>query len=998
MSRRNAFVAVLFGAALFATPAFALDPGKTLSQCTVDVWQLRDGLPGTWVREITQTPDGYLWVNTFGGVARFDGARFVRLEGPPRAVRNTFDVGDLMVARDGTMWMAPAYSEPLCVHDDKLDICIPNGFRVPTGDRVTSISEVAAGDLWIATRQRVFHVTGAKTAGEDLSGITFQRIVALHHDRQGRVWLATFSGLFVREPDGRGFRRFRAPEGPVTSYVSALFERPGGGLWVGTSNAIYLIDGDRTVTIPRSDSFPFTRPTAILEDRDGNLWVGTGEGLYRVRDGQAVAFRTSDGLPDDDVSALFEDREGSLWVGTRNGGIAQFTDRTVITQAGPPALRDSPVESLCQDPGGAIWFATVREGAVRWKDGQTTAYTSEQGMPSSHATAVTPGAGGVVWIGTNRGLARWRDGRIDTDVPVTLPIASLYVDPGGVLWVGADNGSIVRVANDKPEPIPVPAQIRLGQVRSMVQDREGRLWIAGATMLGRRDGTKVVQISPGPSVIRQARSIYQDAAGVLWFGTNGTGLVRYAQGRFRSFSSAEGIFDQLYQVVGDDEGYLWMGTSRGILRVSQQALADVEAGRRQRVDLVSFERSDQRRDVAATRIHQPSAWKTTDGRVWFATDKGLITIDPRRLRSNPVKPSVLVQEAIIDGQVVRRGERNALPPGPGNLEFHFAAITLLEPQKAAHRYLLEGFDERWVDAGTRRVAYYTNLPAGHYRFRVQASNADGLWNEAGDALEFYLRPHFYRTPWFYALCVAGVLSLGFWFHRSRLARVRAESLATAAERTRVARELHDTLLQEMSAVSLQIGAIRAGLPAASPTAEKLRAIESIVTGSLAETRRYVWDLREPVEKGDSELAQALSALAASLTEARQPPAASCKVLVEGKPGAVSAEAVDQLLRIAGEALRNALQHAEARYIELRLCYERHTVRLSISDDGRGFDVAGSARAGHFGLVGMRERAERLGGKLTVNSRPGQGSTVEVVLPRAETEPDAPTAEPQRKPA
>jgi signal transduction histidine kinase len=493
-------------------------------------------------------------------------------------------------------------------------------------------------------------------------------------------------------------------------------------------------------------------------------------------------------------------------------------------------------------------------------------------------------------------------------------------------------------------------------------------------------GEKLIRIEHNGSTI-WGRGMHRDADGTIWIGTIGNGLLRLSQGRFQNFAAAQGIVpDQLYQVVVDDEGFVWAGTSRGIIRVSKSSLVEVERGRRQRADLVTFERSDRRRDVAANRVHQPSAWKCRDGRLLFATEQGVVTIDPRRLRANPVPPSVLVQEATVDGQRVRRGERNRFAPGPGNLELHFAAITLLEPQKAVHRYLLEGFDERWVDAGTRRVAYYTNIPPGHYRFRVMASNADGLWSETGDALEFYLAPHFYRTAWFYALIAAGVLSLGFWFHRSRLVRVRAEALAAHAERTRVARELHDSLLQDMSGVAMMINAVRSTLPpAAAGVAEKLKGIESTVTSSLAETRRFVWDLRDPPEKSDGTLGLSLTRLAAKTTGGSE---VKCTVTVDGDPVTLPPKVTDELLRMAQEALANAMKHAGASYIRVRLWYEKTEVRLQVSDDGRGFDPGAvvAAKAGHFGLVGLRERAGHLGATLSLDSRPGGGTTVEVTVP------------------
>jgi signal transduction histidine kinase/ligand-binding sensor domain-containing protein len=960
-------------------PAAALDPGKALSQCTVDVWQVRDGLPGTTVRGITQTPDGYLWINVAGGVARYDGARITRLEAPRSIELQMFDVQDMFLGEDGALWLTPAYSDPLCLRRESLARCLPGSLGLAVADRLATVA--ARGDqIWAASRQRLVSYTrGARGFDAAYTRLPFGRVNLLRYDRRGQLWVGAVNGLF-REKDG-AFEPVSGPDGPVGGSVTSIFEGPGGRLWVSTTSALVRIEGEQITVVGHRDGLPAARPSQVIEDRDGNVWLGTEAGLVRYRDGRFVTFDQRDGLPDDKVTALFEDREGSLWVGTRAGGLAQFTDRTLVTRSGPP-LGDHPAETVAEDEEGAIWVGTRWNGVIRWKDGHATSYTTADQLPNNHVTSIYPGRG-EVWIGTVGGLARWRRGHLDQPAPVTTNIASLYLDHSGALWIGRDNGSLMRWQDGKLDAIPPPDKGRWGQIRGIQHDDQGRLLVLAVGGLAHLENDRLLRLSPERGLATVwGRAMHRDAQGTIWVGTIGSGLLRLQQGRFQSFGAAQGMVpDQLYQVLVDDEGFVWAGTSRGIIRVSKQSLTDVERGRRQRADLVTFERSDQRRDVAAARVHQPGAWKCRDGRLLFITDEGLVTIDPRRLRANPVPPSVLVQEAIVDGHRARRGERNRFPPGPGNLELHFAAITLLEPEKAVHRYLLEGFDDRWVDAGTRRVAYYTNIPPGRYRFRVQASNADGLWNETGDAIEFYLAPHFYRTGWFYGLCALGVLSLGLWFHRSRLARVRAEALATAAERARVARELHDSLLQEMSAVAMMINAIRTTLPAAAAgAAEKLTKIESTVTASLAETRRYVWDLRDPPEKPEaaSDLEAGLGRLAAKAVGN----GVECTVRREGEvvplPGAVC----EELLRMAQETLANAVKHARARYIRVRLCYDKTAVRLVVSDDGRGFDPGAvvAAQAGHFGLVGLRERATRLGATLNLDSRPGRGTTVEVTVP------------------
>jgi signal transduction histidine kinase/ligand-binding sensor domain-containing protein len=983
MRSRFAFATLL--TALWAWPAAALDPTKSLSQCTVDVWQVRDGLPGAAVRGITQTPDGYLWINAAGGMARYDGARLTRLEAPRSMELHLFDVQDLLVRDDGTLWLGPAYSDPLCLRRDSLVRCLSISLGLGESERINATA-IHGDEIWVATKLRLLRLDhGRLSADLKLAQLPFAHVNALHADRQGRLWVGASNGLFVGR-DGH-FAPVPGPEGPdhpVLGFVLSMFETPGGRLWIATTSSLIRIEDDRTTVFTRHDGFPPARASQVIEDRDGNVWIGTEAGLVRYRDGHFTVFDQHDGLPDANVTALFEDREGSLWVGMRGGGLAQFTDRTLVTTAGP-SLSDQQVQTVSEDSEGALWIGSRTGGATRWKDGQATNLTTADQLPANHVTAIVPATSGGVWIGTARGLVRWQEGHLDAPTAQKVAVSSLFVDPAGSLWIGGDNGFVGRWRNDRLDKLAPPEGGRWGQVRGLQEDEDGRLLVMAIGGLARLEGDRLVRIAPPGATTVWGRSLTKDGDGSVWIGTMGGGLLHLAHGRFTAFTAAQGIVpDQLYQAIVDDDGAVWAGTSRGILRVSKASLVEIERGQRQRADVVSFERSDQHHDVAADSVHQPSAWKCKSGRLLFATEQGVVSIDPRRLRANAVPPSVLVQEAMIDGRRARRGERNRFPPGPGNLELHFAAITLLEPEKAVHRYLLEGFDEHWVDAGTRRVAYYTNIPPGRYRFRVQASNADGLWNEAGDTLEFYLAPHFYRTFWFYGLVAMGVLSLGYWFHRSRLLRVRAEALAAAGERTRVARELHDTLLQEMSAVAMLIHAVRITLPAAAAgVGEKLSKIEATVTASLAQTRRFVWDLRDPPERREdapTQLGQALSRLASEASNDE----VQCTARIEGEPVALAPAVPEELLRIAQEALANARKHAGARYIRLRLCYEETGVRLVVSDDGRGFDpeATAAAKPGHFGLVGLRERATTLGATLSLESHPGRGTNIEVVVPHA----------------
>jgi signal transduction histidine kinase/ligand-binding sensor domain-containing protein len=966
--------------------ARALDPDKPLGAYTVEVWGMRDGLYGAMVRAIDQTADGYLWVASYGGVARYDGSRIVHLPVDPPG-----DLAGVAADARGVLYIAPRRGAIRCAAKDRLVPC-PSVIPALTGDVPSfTVNRDRLGTVWASTvgRALALNLRGDAADALALEG-PFGDVAAVARDPRDddRLWVAGSEGLFAgRRGD---FHRVVGPRGPLSDAVLALAEGRRGALWALTAQALWRIEGGQPASFALPADTVMGAQSVVLEDRDGNVWVGTGNGLLRFRAGRFDVYTKADGLPDNEVSALFEDREGSLWLGTRSGSLAQLTDRTVASIHGPPSLRFEPIESVCEDPTGAFWFGS-RLGLTRWKDGVERTFTRADGVPGGRVFATYPAASGEIWVGATNGLARWRHEtqRLDRPYPFTETVFSLYQDRHGVLWIGTNRG-LHRADPKRPvvEAVPASGNFQPGQIRGLQEDAQGQLWVTSVGGLARvqRDAGGGVRLQPvlegTRDVARADRGIVRDRAGTLWFGA-GTTLVRLRDGRFRSFGAAEGLpRDWLFQVLPDDHGYIWFATARTISRVALRDLETIGGREPPRVPVTSFDTSDSRREIAARRSRTPGAWKGRDGRLWFATLRGVVTIDPTDVKVNRLPPTVLIETALVDGRPADVEQDNEFPPGAGNLEFHFAGVTLLEPRRSNHRYRLEGFDQGWVDAGTRRVAYYTNIAPGAYRFRVQASNADGVWNEAGATLSLRLRPHFYRTGWFYGLCVLALGALGFAFYRSRLLRLRGQYLAVFAERSRVARELHDSLLQGMSAVALELENIRGQLPPASgDAAARLETVENALNDSLEETRRFVWNLREQKNAG-GDLGLALSRLAGRLAEGRP---VECRVEVLGEAVHLSHEQQGTLFRVAQEALANALKHAQPRRIDVRLRYQPEAVVLTVTDDGRGFSVAEAQGPSerHFGLTGMRERARKLGASLDIDSRPAAGTTVKLAVPHAD---------------
>ncbi len=971
-SRRRLRAVVAFEAAAAlgaAAPALALDPEKSLSECTVDVFGRRDGLTGTMVRTIAQTSDGYLWIGGDGGIRRYDGARLVRLEMDPLR-----DVVGLLARGDGSVLVALPHGTPLCARRDTLGPCSPPGPQLTPQARVSFLDHDESGGVWIGTDGGLFRFTNAGLdAFDEWALLPRGAVSAVHRDGRGWTWVGTPEGLFVSR--GGPFVPFPLPRGVIASPIRAILPSAQDRQWVVTDTTLARLSHDEVVVHDQPPCLGWRQ--AALEDRDGNVWIGTQGGLVRFRDGRFATYTQRDGLPDDDVTALFEDREGSLWVGTRSGALAQFTDRTVTTRAGPPSLRNVSIESLTEDASGTLWLGTWL-GLTRFKDGRERTFTRADGLSDEHVYAVQPGRDGELWVATGKGIDRLLHGRFQPYCGYPTPLVSLYRDRGGSLWAATRDG-LGLVANGRIEILPGLT----AKVRCIAEDDRGTLWVTSDKGLARVGGGRVLLARHEGATVPADRGIYREPDGTLWFGADSE-LLRLRAGTIRKFVLSPGpARDTIHQLAADDLGNLWIATSRTILRIAKRDLDEKAGALRPGAQVVSFDTTDERREIAARRSRTPGPWKDHDGRLWFPTLRGVVTIDPARIRLDTQAPPVVIESAIVDGRRAEAGRSNAFPPGPGNAEFHFAGITLVEPRKVVHKYRLDGFDKDWIDAGARRVAYYTNLPPDRYRFRVRASNADGIWNESEAALDLAIAPHYYQTLWFYLACALGLAGGATALHRARLGRMRGQYLAVFAERSRVARELHDSLLQGMSAAALEIGNVRAELPAsAGAAASRLAQIENAITASLEETRRFVWDLRGQTG-GSGDLGLALSRLASRVSEGRLAP---CTVQVEGVPVHLSHDIQGSLFRIAQEALVNSLRHADARRIDVRLSYQPGSVRLSVSDDGRGFEPAPflASADGHFGLVGMQERARRLAAQILIDSDPGRGTKVEVVVPTGDS--------------
>ena len=962
------------------TSALALDPHKPLAQLSLALWQTENGLPQNTVHAIAQTRDGYLWVATEAGLARFDGVRFAIFDKQNTPQLKSNYVRALCADRRGRLWLGTTDGLLKFADDQFTNVALPAD---PADNSINLIYEETDGNILVATNNGLFRFSdGAGKQFQSGAKGGMRGVQSLFADRDGALWLGTSTGL-SRFKDGQ-LTDYNAQADLNGRSIVAITQTADGRLWFATLDGlICLCDAKLTIYTAR-EGLPGSRINALYADREGSLWLATTAGLYRFADGRFDAYSAGDGLSTAIILALFEDAEGSLWVGTESAGLQLLRDKKFTTYTVRDGLAGDLVKAIYEDHAGNIWIGTYGHGLSRFKDGRFTNYSTADGLSSDIVLALAEDAQGDLWVGTPDGLDRFHEGRFkaytSADGLANDFVRSIYEDQRGALWIGT-RGGLTRLQAGVFNIYTTQDGLPNDFVGTILEDAQGNLWVGTLGGLSRfRDGRFTTYTTRDGLSSDVVISLYEDGAGVLWIGTNGGGLDRFKDGKFTAYTAPAGLFaDVVYRVLEDGQNNLWLSGNKGIFRLGKQELNDFAAGRVQTVTSIVYGTADGMPTRECSGGGHPAGWRGRDGRLWFPTIKGVAMIDPAQIKLNEQPPPVRIEQINVDDEPLALGRTGTLAPGKSRFDFAYTAPSFIAPEQVRFKYKLEGFDRDWVDGGARRVAYYTNLPPGRYKFTVIAANNDGVWNETGASFEFYLRPHFYQTYWFYALCLLALALAAWQLYRLRVRRMRGQFAAVLQERNRIARELHDNLAQEILGISVQLELV-ARLLATSTEAAKthLDRARILVRNSINEARRYVWDLRsQTLEQRD--LPTALSDTARRLTAETQ---VHAQVQVSGAFRPLPAATENNLLRIGQEAVNNAVRHAGAQRILINLSFAPKRVQLSVRDDGRGFDYQAQTQNNgpHFGLLGMRERAEQLGGTLNIHSAPDAGTEVVVDVP------------------
>ncbi len=971
------FLLVLLGGSCTAQ---ALDLRRDLSQFSHEVWLTENGLPQNTVHSIAQTRDGYVWIGTEEGLARFDGVRFTVFDkqNTPQLKSNYIRV--LLADRQGALWIGTAEGLVRMLNGSFTVFTTNEGLP---SDTIQALYEDHDSNLWVATANGLgLFKSGGLTTFTTKERLVGGSIQALFEDTDRALWIATPYGVGRLKDDK--FANYTVRDGLGSNSVRSIQQDREGHLWFGSLSGLTSFSGGQFTTYTTRDGLPNDRIISLHADRDGGLLVGTAGGLCRFTDGRFTGFNTADALSSSTILSLLEDLEGNLWVGTESAGINLLKDTKFTTYTTRNGLSHDLVKSIFADRLGNTWIGTDGGGLNLLKDGKLSVYTTRDGLSSNVVIALAGDGGGNLWVGTPDGLNRFNQGKFTTytsaDGLANNDVRSISIDHPGNLWIGT-RGGLTRMKDGVFRTFTEVDGLPNDLITTLYEDAKENLWIGTLGGLSKFRNDEFTTFTTKDGLSSDAViALYEDSDRTLWIGTNGGGLNRMKDGRLTAYTTRHGLLDDVvYRVLEDGRNNLWLSCRKGIFHISKKELDDFAGGRISQIAPVAYGTADGMMTRECSGGGDPAGWRGTDGKLWFPTIKGVAMIDPERIRTNTQAPPVVIEQILVDDRAIAPSDGIELPSGTTRVDLYYTAPSFVAPEKVRFKYKLEGFDQDWIDSGTRRIAYYTNLRPGAYTFRVIAANDDGVWNETGATFGLYLKPYFYQTYWFYAVCALGLAMLAWLLFRLRVRGMQAQFGAVLAERNRIAREIHDNLAQEMSGISVQLEVVSRTMPHGAEAARThLDRARLQVRHGIAEARRYVWNLRSPA-LDNNDLPTALSETARRLTNETE---IQAQVEVNGTFRPLARLVEDNLLRIGQEAMNNAVKHAQAQRIFVNLVFDARRVQLSVRDDGQGFDnqLAGNGRSGHFGLIGMRERAEQIGGTLSIHSTAGSGTEVVADVP------------------
>ena len=961
--------------------AFALDPNRLMSQYVRQQW-IGSEFSGSSVTAIQQSIDGYLWIGTDRGLLRFDGFNFRTVPlvsgeqdyaAPDSPVLGliTDGSGNLWIRRQGTPLLRYAGGRFTSVSPDVSLVASQATAMSPDINGGVLLADAGAGILRL-------HGNTLEKAMNAFGGVS--AVISVTESVDGKVWVGTLdAGLFLLASGQTTNISAGLPERKINCLLSVGTQQ----LWVGTDKGLYRWEGARfqRVEIPAGDLQILT----MLRDRDSNIWVGTTGGLLRINAAGTSFWEEKELRGNGGINALFEDREGDLWIGGARG-VARIRDSVFVTYSTAREFSFEHIGPVFVDRENRTWLAPQEGGLYFLKDGRIQSVRSE--LLAKDVVYSISGAEDEIWVGRQQGgltRLRYHNGNVETKTYTEAQglaqnsVYAVFQSRDGTVWAGTLSGGLSRFSHGRFLNYTTADGLAANTVSSIFETSDGTMWVGtpnGLSSLanGKWRSYGVREGLPSQNVI----CLFEDSAGNLWVGTSG-GLALFRSGMFRAPAEWPSMLHEPISGIAEDRnGSLWMATSIHVLKVPRVRLLSDDL---QEADLRLFGTADglpSKQGVDRSR----SVVSDSQGRIWFSLAGGVSVADPSHL-IDALPPAIAhVETVLADGVPLKRGEVVRIPSSQKRITFDYSGLSLAIPTRVHFRYMVEGFDRGWSEQVVTHEAVYTNLGPGSYRFRVMASNSRVGWNGSEAAINFEVEPAFWQTLWFRSavvLLAAGATLLLYWLrlrHLTHEMNLRFEE--RLAERTRIAQELHDTLLQGFLSASMQLDVAADYLPPESAAKPIVARVLELMRGVIADSRRVVRGLRS---QGDvpRELDQAFSRVPEELGSKQ---AADFRVVVEGSPRPLRLFIRDDVYRMGREALVNAFRHSGANSIHVELEYGSRALRVRIHDDGCGIDeqVLRAGREGHFGLPGMRERAERIGARLRVWSRPQQGTEVELSVP------------------
>ena len=1046
---------LVFAATVFPTTvAVASEAAEEGGDFVVQVWDTDSGLPHSTVTSLAQTPDGYLWVGTLhGGLARFDGTRFMNFDPGNTPELKSIEIHKLLVDPLGTLWIANVeggliserggqfhfeywnndtprawVEEILASGPGRMDFSSRLGmifrrtenagqahwqaFTPPNAMASPTPCELADGVIWYRLNNgQLAQLRGTQaTPLASPPGAAPTVVNALLKDGLGRLWIGTDNGLSIW--DGTNFVN-QTPVNTDDAAVRSLLRCPDGGLWVTTPHHLRkFLNGAWTCSLELAPANDDARNlegfTPQFSDSHGGVWLWHDQKklLYVAGDGKISRVGDAGGKLVGSVQCWLEDHEGNLWLGFNEGGLARLRPR-IFHVVWPATGADSKaVRSVCEDERGALWFGSGRRQVWRWADGTFTNFIPAGG-PSFEDMKVSPAGAGGLWVGSvQNGLLRLADGKFTRPFDsrkIGTVVRCLFRDHRGQLWLGSEFGLFCYDETNGLKTFTRADGFTPAYVLSLAEDRQGDLWCGTALgELRRLHAGQFTSYRPPDSLtdeatLRSAASadplvehnrgalsggerfwaLHFDAAGTLWIGSLGGGLLRFQDGKFTRFTTREDLpSEHVNQILEDDQDQLWLGTRAGVVRVSRSELNAFAEGGQQLPNFVTYDKADGLPALECSGGSQPACWRGHDGRLWFTTVRGAVWVDPAVLRVNRLPPPVHIEQMRVDGKSILPKE-SAAPPGPGirigagqhYFEFQFCALSFTSPDRVKFQWRLDGLEKGWVDGGDRRQATYSYLPPGRYQFNVTACNNDGVWNETPATLEFTVLPYIWQRWWFQAALALLVVALGVTVYAVRVSRLRGlERL-----RLRIARDLHDEVGANLGSISLL-----AQMMEQTPSSADASQVRGLAVQTIDTLRDIIWFIDTKHDK--------LSDLVQRLEETARVMLAAVQYRFEQSGDFNSANLSLAFRRnvppLFKETLHNVVKHARARHVAIWVRRDHEQFYFRVTDDGAGFDPL--KKTSGNGLRNLRKRAAEIGGTVEIQSSPGGGTTITFTAPITQT--------------